>query len=117
LMELAARIPSALKLRGLKLRGRESKYIFKQAMKPLLPMEVLTRRKQGFIVPLAEWLRGELREFAESVLFDSPAGDGWLESRFVAELWRQHQAGWRDFSRPLWAILMFRFWQKTFARR
>lgn len=112
LMELAARIPS-----NLKLRGREGKYIFKQTMKRLLPPEVLTRRKQGFVVPLAEWLRGELRELAGSALFDSSANDGWLEPRAVAELWRQHQAGWRDFSRPLWTILMFRTWQKTFARQ
>ena len=112
LMELAARIPS-----NLKLRGREGKYIFKQTMKRLLPPEILMRRKQGFVVPLAEWLRGELRELAGSALFDSSASDGWLEPRAVAELWRQHQAGWRDFSRPLWTILMFRIWQKTFARQ
>ena len=112
LMELAARIPSKFKL-----REGEGKYIFKQTMKQLLPPEVLTRRKQGFVVPLAEWLRGELRELAGSALFDSSANDGWLEPRAVAELWRQHQAGWRDFSRPLWTILMFRTWQKTFARQ
>ncbi|HMV84516.1 MAG TPA: amidotransferase 1, exosortase A system-associated [Blastocatellia bacterium] len=112
LMELAARIPSTLKL-----RGGEGKYIFKQTVKPLLPPEVLTRRKQGFVVPLAEWLRGELREPAESALFDASANDDWLEPRAVAELWRQHQAGRRDFSRPLWTIFMFRLWQKTFARR
>lgn len=112
LMELAARIPS-----NLKLHGREGKHIFKQAMKSLLPPEVLTRRKQGFVVPLAEWLRGELREMAESLLFDSSANDGWLEPQAVTRLWQQHQSGWRDFSRPLWAILMFRLWQKTFVRR
>lgn len=116
LMELAARIPSRLKLH----QGK-GKYIFKQAMKRLLPPEVLTRRKQGFVVPLAEWLRGELREMAESALFDSSANDGWLEPRAVTRLWQQHQIQWRaggrDFSRPLWAILMFRLWQKTFVQR
>ncbi len=112
LMELAARIPS-----GFKLRGREGKYIFKRAMTPLLPPEVLARRKQGFVVPLAEWLRGDLRELAESALFDSAANDGWLERQAVAKLWQQHQSGWRDTSRPLWAMLMFRMWQRTFARQ
>jgi asparagine synthase (glutamine-hydrolysing) len=96
-MELAACIPS-----NFKLRGQEGKYIFKRAMSRLLPPEVLTRRKQGFVVPLAEWLRGDLREFAESVLFDAAADDGWLERRAVAKMW---------------AIVMFRMWQRTFARR
>ncbi|MEO6723924.1 MAG: asparagine synthase-related protein, partial [Blastocatellia bacterium] len=112
LMELAARIPSDFKL-----RGRTGKYIFKRAMSRLLPPEILTRRKQGFVVPLAEWLRGDLRELAESALFDSVANDGWLEQQAVAKLWQQHQSGWRDYSRPLWAILMFRMWQRTFVRQ
>jgi asparagine synthase (glutamine-hydrolysing) len=111
-MELAACIPS-----NFKLRGQEGKYIFKRAMSRLLPPEVLTRRKQGFVVPLAEWLRGDLREFAESVLFDAAADDGWLERRAVAKMWQRHQSGLRDYSRPLWAIVMFRMWQRTFARR
>ena len=111
LMELAARIPSSLKL-----KGREGKHIFKRAMSGLLPPEVLARRKQGFVVPLAEWLRADLRELAESLLFDSAANDGWLEAPAVAKLWRRHQSGLRDCSRPLWAVLMFRMWQRTFQQ-
>ncbi len=109
LMELAAKIPSSLKL-----RGREGKYIFKRAMSGLLPPEVLNRRKQGFVVPLAEWLRKDLRELAESLLFDSAASDGWLEPVAIRKLWQRHQSGLRDYSRPLWAVLMFRMWQRTF---
>lgn len=111
LMELAAKIPSSWKL-----RGREGKYIFKRAMSGLLPPEVLNRRKQGFVVPLAEWLRTDLRELAESLLFDSSVNDDWLESSAVAKLWQRHQSGLRDCSRPLWAVLMFRMWQRTFER-
>ena len=111
LMELAARIPSSLKL-----RGRAGKHIFKRAMSELLPPEVLNRRKQGFVVPLTEWLRGDLREFAEGLLFDSTTDDGWLNRATVAKLWRQHQSGLRDCSRPLWTILMFRMWQRRFQR-
>lgn len=109
LMELAARIPSSFKL-----RGREGKYIFKRAMSSLLPPEILNRRKQGFVVPLAEWLRADLRELAESLLFDSAASDGWLEPVAIRKLWQRHQSGLRDYSRPLWAVLMFRMWQRTF---
>lgn len=111
LMELAARIPSSLKL-----KGREGKYIFKLAVSQLLPPEILARRKQGFVVPLAKWLRTDLRELAESLLFDSMANDGWLESAAIRKLWRQHQSGLRDYSRPLWTALMFRLWQRTFQQ-
>lgn len=111
LMELAARIPSSLKL-----KGREGKYIFKRAVSQLLPPEILARRKQGFVVPLAKWLRTDLRELAESLLFDSMANDGWLESAAIRKLWRQHQSGLRDYSRPLWTALMFRLWQRTFQQ-
>ncbi len=111
LMELAARIPSSLKL-----KGREAKYIFKRVVSQLLPPEILARRKQGFVVPLAKWLRADLSELAESLLFDSMANDGWLESAAIKKLWRQHQSGLRDYSRPLWAVLMFRMWQRTFQR-
>jgi asparagine synthase (glutamine-hydrolysing) len=110
-MGMAARIPSKLKL-----RGREGKYIFKRAMGGLLPREILSRRKQGFVVPLAEWLRGELRDLAASLLFDSGAQDGVLEREAVKELWKGHQSGLRDYSRPLWAIMMFRMWQRKFVK-
>jgi asparagine synthase (glutamine-hydrolysing) len=108
-MELAARIPSRLKL-----KGGAGKYIFKRAVSRVLPEEVLTRRKQGFSIPLAEWLRGDLRELAAGALFD--ARDDLLNRASVARLWQQHQSGLSDFSRPLWAILMFRLWQRQFAR-
>lgn len=109
LMELVARVPSSLKLRGI-----EGKYIFKRAISGLLPPEILARHKQGFVVPLAEWLRADLRELAESLLFDSTTNDGWLEPSKVKQLWQQHQSALRDYSRPLWAVLMFRIWQRTF---
>lgn len=109
LIELVARVPSSLKLRGI-----EGKYIFKRAISGLLPPEILARHKQGFVVPLAEWLRADLRELAESLLFDSTTNDGWLEPSKVKQLWQQHQSALRDYSRPLWAVLMFRIWQRTF---
>jgi asparagine synthase (glutamine-hydrolysing) len=109
LMALAARIPSKLKL-----RGREGKYIFKRALSTLLPQEILSRPKRGFVAPLSEWLRGELRDFANHALFDPEAHDGLLDRAVVARLWKEHQSGRRDYARPLWAILMFRMWQKNF---
>ncbi|MFN0120053.1 MAG: XrtA/PEP-CTERM system amidotransferase [Blastocatellia bacterium] len=110
LIELAARMPSSLKL-----QGQESKYIFKRAMRKILPAEVLNRRKQGFVIPMAEWLRGDLRNIAEAALFDAAARDEILNQGTVRQLWQQHQTGLRDHSRPLWTILMFRLWQQRFT--
>ncbi len=112
LMTLAAKIPSKLKL-----RGREGKHIFKQSLAGLLPPEILNRRKQGFVVPLADWLRGDLHKFAHEVLFCTTTDDGLLDAGYVSKLWRQHQSGLYDFSRPLWTILMFRMWQRNFMKR
>jgi asparagine synthase (glutamine-hydrolysing) len=111
LMSLAACIPSRLKL-----RGREGKYIFKRALRGLLPQEILTRRKQGFVVPISQWLRGELRELAGSLLFDSTAQDGLLDPAAVMKIWQGHQSGMREWSRPLWAVMMFRMWQRKFMK-
>jgi asparagine synthase (glutamine-hydrolysing) len=110
-MELAARMPSSLKL-----KGRAGKHIFKRAVSRILPDEILTRRKQGFVLPVAEWLRGDLRALSESLLFDTSSEDGLLRRAHIMRLWQQHQAGRRDFARPLWAILMFRLWRQKFLK-
>lgn len=110
-IQLVARIPSALKL-----RDGQGKYIFKKALRMLLPRNVLTRRKQGFAVPLASWFRGDLKEMASDLLL-SQDPLGILQSPAVNLLWKQHQSGTRDHSTALWTILMYRLWQKTFLNR
>jgi len=91
-----------------KLRGREGKAVFKRALEPWLPREVLYREKMGFGVPLKAWFRGPLQQqvrrrlqggrLAESGYFDAAAIDALVE---------QHMSGLRDHSQPLWALLMF----------
>lgn len=107
LMEKVASIPSSLKL-----RGRTGKYIFKKAMEPLLPADILYRSKQGFAVPLDEWFRGELKELAHNTIFSSP--DGIMEPRFLKRIWDQHQKGYYNRAGHLWALLMYHKWQETF---
>jgi asparagine synthase (glutamine-hydrolysing) len=106
LMELVARIPSRLKL-----NHARGKYIFRESLSGVLPSEILTRKKQGFAVPVAEWFRGELKAFAGEVLFRN--GDGLLNGAFIDRCWRQHQAAERDWSSLLWSVLMFRTWQEV----
>jgi asparagine synthase (glutamine-hydrolysing) len=107
LMELAAEIPSDLKLN----HGR-GKYIFKQALRPILPESILHRRKAGFAVPVAKWFRDELKEFARETLLGNR--DEYLDYDFVAGCWKQHQSGRRDWSSLLWTVLMFKVWQGVF---
>jgi asparagine synthase (glutamine-hydrolysing) len=107
LMEKVARIPSTFKL-----RGRTGKYIFKKAMKPVLPASILYRGKQGFAVPLDRWFRKELRELAEQALFS--ANDGVLDRAFLKKIWEQHQKGIYDRSAHLWSVLMYRRWRERF---
>jgi asparagine synthase (glutamine-hydrolysing) len=108
LMERVASMPSSLKL-----HGRSGKHILKKAMEPLLPNDILYRKKQGFAVPLDRWFRNELKELAYESLFR--ANDGIFDAKFLQKIWEQHQSGHYDRSAHLWSILMFRKWQETFA--
>ena len=92
----------------LKLRGKEGKYLFKKAMEPYLPHDVLYRRKMGFAVPLEGWFRGPLKEkIGQAVLGARLLDTGWFERRYLEELVREHQSGRRDYSVALWSLLMF----------
>ncbi len=103
LVEWAATLPPAFKL-----RGREGKYLFKKALEPYLPHDVLYRPKMGFAVPLAAWFRGPLRERVRAVLLGPAMADsGWFDMGFVRHLLEQHQRGLRDYSAPIWSLLMF----------
>jgi asparagine synthase (glutamine-hydrolysing) len=108
LMEMAARMPASLKL-----RGREGKYIFKKAMEPKLSRDILYRSKQGFAVPLAHWFRNELKEMAREAIFG--VKDGILDPKYLEKIWTEHQRGTFDRSAYLWSALMFRKWQQGFA--
>jgi asparagine synthase (glutamine-hydrolysing) len=106
LMELIAQMPS-----GLKLHNGQGKYIFKKALERVLPAPVLKRRKKGFAVPVAEWFRGELKQYAYDTMFGRP--DELLNGAFLTRCWKQHQRGQRDWSALLWCVLMFRTWREA----
>lgn len=108
LMELAARIPSSLKL-----RGRTGKYILKKAVSDMLPKEILERRKQGFAIPLDRWFRRELKDLAYDAIFGK--SDGILDVALLKRIWQQHQNKLYDRSAHLWAVLMFQKWRERFG--
>ncbi|WP_297462583.1 XrtA/PEP-CTERM system amidotransferase [Ferrovum sp.] len=103
LMEWVSGLPPFLKL----YQG-EGKFLFKKALEPYLPQDILYRQKMGFAVPLASWFRGPLRETVRtSVLGPRLMGCGIFNPSFLTHLVEEHQAGRRDYSAPLWSLLMF----------
>ncbi len=103
LVEWLATLPSSFKV-----KGQEGKYLFKKAMEPFLPKDVLYRPKMGFSVPLARWFRGPLKtRVREAVLGPRLAATGWFNRSYLEHLVSAHQSGARDYSAPLWTLLMF----------
>jgi asparagine synthase (glutamine-hydrolysing) len=103
LVEWLASLPSSLKV-----RGNEGKWLLKKAMEPRLPRDLLYRPKMGFAVPLSRWFRGPLRERVRTALLGERLADtGFFEQKYLRELVDQHQSGLRDYSAPLWTLLMF----------
>lgn len=93
--------------RDLKLRGGTGKYIFKKALEPDLPREILYRAKMGFSVPLAAWLRGPLAQRTRAALVTGAVAEsGYFEPAVLDGLLRQHASGRRDHSATLWKLLM-----------
>ncbi len=102
LFQWAASLPAALKI-----SGGEQKYILKKSLEPHVPHELLYRPKQGFGVPLSAWLRGPLlptiqRAMASPVLLDT----GYFDAPALNTLVVEHAGGRRDYTAPLWALLM-----------
>jgi asparagine synthase (glutamine-hydrolysing) len=103
LVEWLASLPSSLKI-----KGNESKFLLKHAMERHLPHDILYRSKMGFAVPLARWFRGPLRQrVRDAVLGPVLADTGLFERRELEHLVDAHQSGRRDYSAPLWTMLMF----------
>lgn len=105
LIEFAARIPSSLKI-----RKNEKKYILKKSFKRILPPEILKRRKHGFVVPLGHWFRFELREMAESSIFNNDLMADYFNMGEIGTLWSQHQQERIDHGTLLWTIFIFSLW-------
>ncbi len=110
LMELGARIPS-----GLKIRGKHTKWIFKQAFQDQLPEGVVWRPKQGFDMPIDAWLRGPLRErFEASVLDPQARVRELLDAAAIRKVYQSHLAGIGRHGRILWSLLVLSTWAERY---
>jgi asparagine synthase (glutamine-hydrolysing) len=112
LVEFAATIPARLRM-----RGNDTKYLFKQAMRGTLPDRIIDRPKQGFAVPLAHWLRHDLASFARDILLSPAAGRrGIFNLPYVERLLRLNDRG-RNYDLQLWTILSLELWCRRFLDR
>lgn len=94
-----------------KIRGGEGKWLLRRVLERHVPMELFERPKQGFNMPVGQWLRGPLRDWAESLL--EPARlrtEGYLDAEAVGGLWAEHLAGRGNHATRLWTVLMFEAW-------
>lgn len=101
-VEFAAGLPDDLRV-----RGGQGKWLMKKAMERHLPKDILYRPKQGFVTPIAQWLRGPLAQQARAISASSGlAQTGWFDNNRLGQLARDHITGRSDNSRILWQLVM-----------
>ena len=110
LVELVAKIPSRFKM-----NGTETKSILKRAMNDLVPAEILYREKQGFGVPIGEWINDQLKERMDQELCESrTSARGYFDQKYVRVLLDEHSKGRRDHSTELWMLWMLERWFRKY---
>jgi asparagine synthase (glutamine-hydrolysing) len=108
LIEYAARLPTSLRL-----RGYTTKYLLKRLAERYVPDEVLYRRKRGFVMPAADWLRGELKPYVRAALDDDRfLGRGWIRPAFLRRMVAEHMRGAEDWGQQLWTLFVLEIWAR-----
>lgn len=106
-VEFSWRLP-----RSLKVRGALGKWVLRQVLYRRVPRAIVERPKMGFSVPVDRWLRGPLRQWAESLLSCATLrGTGLLNEAEIGRAWRELQDGRRPAGAALWAVIMFQAWR------
>ena len=113
IVEFAWKLPLAMRI-----SPTGGKLVLRQVLERYVPRELTERPKAGFVVPVEAWLRGPLREWAESLLEPRRLRqEGFLQAEAVRRVWQQHLSGWRNHHTLLWHILMFQAWREFWARK
>jgi asparagine synthase (glutamine-hydrolysing) len=100
--------------RHLRVRNGESKWLLRRVLDRYLPRALVQRPKMGFSMPLARWLRGPLRDWAEDLLEAHHLGDTLIDIAAVRQLWSEHING-RDRANEIWTILMLEAWRRRWT--
>ena len=94
-----------------KIRGSTKKYLLCKLAAKYLPEEILKQRKMGFSIPVAQWLRGNMKIFSYDLLFDGNLKNrGIFNMKFIDKVWQRHQKGKEDMSSRIWALITFELW-------
>jgi asparagine synthase (glutamine-hydrolysing) len=110
-LEFAWRLPLEWKV-----RNDEGKWILRQLLYRYVPKDLVERPKKGFGVPIGEWLRGPLRDWAESLMETERLKEqGYLNPTVVNECWQSHLSGSRFSPAKLWNVLMFQAWLEEYC--
>lgn len=105
-VELASRLPM-----NMKIRDGETKWLLRQVLYQYVPKGLIERPKAGFGIPLAEWLRGPLKDWVESLINEEKlAQEGYFNVHYIRNLWHAHLLGKRNHQSLLWNVLMFQAW-------
>lgn len=111
-VEVAWRIPMQYKI-----RNGSGKWILRRILEKYIPPHLFERPKMGFSVPIDDWLRGDLREWADALLTrERLEGDGYLQADIIRDVWAQHLNGDVNRGTALWTILMFQAWRERMRR-
>lgn len=95
----------------MKIRNRNNKWLLRQVLSRYIPNQFFERPKMGFGVPLAEWLRGPLRDWAETLLNKKlMEQQGFFQTKPILDKWQEHLSGKRNWQYQLWTVLMFQAW-------
>ncbi len=113
LVEFGHRLPPEVKMRGL-----TRKYLLKQLLRDRVPPQVLSQKKMGFVLPLARWLCGDLRELlCDTLSSDRLRRSGYFEPVAVEQLISRHLARREDHGKTLWGLLVFQLWLDRYVAR